>query len=527
MSLGTAISRVTGYLRILALAAALGATKTTIFKGVEVRIADSYNLANIMPNMIYELIMGGVLSSLFIPIFIEYFTKEGEEEAWKVASIITNIGLLLLGLVTFLGFFFSYYLVRLQTILVSTQAITLANFFFKIFIFQIIFYGFCAIFTGILNSYRHFTMPAFAPIFNNIVVILTVVFFYLPLSRTNPHLALTFLALGTTLGVAIMALVQLPPLIKIGIRYQPAFNLFHPAVRKMALLGLPIMGYVITNMIGLTVSNNLAFQFRGGVTAYQYSWQFFQFPYGIFDVSISTALFPELSEHIARADLKKFKEVLSLGVRATGFIIIPAAVFLLVLNRQLIAVLLQHGHFDQYATQITAPVLAFFALGLFSFCAYMFLTRTYYSMQDSRTPLLTNSIGVPLNIILNIIFVRNFGVKGLALGHAITYTFTMTLLFYLLRKRIGSLGGRQILTSLGKFALSASLMGAVSYSVVRVISKLNLPSLAIQSLQLIGAFLLGISIYLFFNYLFKSEELIYLKKIGLRLVPFYGGESLR
>lgn len=515
MSIATTISRITGYLRIASLAYALGI----------LRIADSYNLANVMPNMTYELVIGGVLSSLFIPIFIEYLVQGDKDEAWYVASSVFNITTLLLATVTIFGILASFPIIRTQTLLVPSQvkSIQLVNFFFKFFIPQIIFYGFCAIFTGLLNSHKRFTIPAIAPVLNNLTVIATVFLFYQPLMKNNPQLAVTSLAIGTTLGVISMALIQIPPLLKIGIHYKPVLDFSHPAVRQLGRLSLPILGYVTANMVGLTVTNNLAYKFPGGITAYQYSWQFFQLPYGIFAVAIATAIFPTLSEYASRKDFDNFRRNFSLGVRSTAFITIPAAAVLVVLSRPIVQLFLQRGHFSSEATRLTAPVLSLFALGLFSFSTYMFLTRTFYSLQDTQILLKTNAIGVPFNICVNLILIKFLGVKGLALGHALTYTFTMSLLFWLLRRRLGTIDGKKILVSVSKILAASLVTGGVTY-----FARTYLPSLLAspgrwpywragsflsQASQLSLSLLLATIVYISLVYLMGVEEIKYVRQV--------------
>jgi putative peptidoglycan lipid II flippase len=509
MSVATSISRVTGYLRVAILAYALGIQ----------RLADSYNLANTMPNMVYELLMGGILSSLFVPVFVEHLVKGDRQEASYVASAVANLTLLILFVFAGVGIILSFPLVRTQTLLVpgGEASVKLASFFFKFFAPQIVFYGLGAIFTGILHSHKRFAAPAFAPILNNLLVMATVLLFFLPNLRSNPDFALVALALGTTLGVASMSLIQVPSLLRVGLRYSLVLDLRHPSVRKLGSLAVPVLGYVVANQIGLTVSNNLAYQFRGGITAYQYSWYLFQLPYGIFAVSITTALFPGLSEHAAKKDFGGLRESLSLGIRSIGFVIIPAAVALVALSSPLVRLLYQHGRFDLQATRYTAPILTFFAVGLFSFSTYMFLTRAFYSLQDTKTPMKTNALGVPLNIAANLLLIQYLGVRGLALGHALTYTFTAGILLYLLRQRIGYLDGKRITYAVLRFLAASLVMVIPSFFVFSWLeSRLDVSAIPGQVLQLLATGVVALSLYLAANYFMGSPELRSLWRIARR-----------
>ncbi len=496
MSIITMGSRITGYVRIAALAYALGTT----------RIADSYALANNMPNMLYELFAGGILSSLFIPIFIEYFAQQKEDEAWEVASIVLNLTTVALVVVAIGAAVLAYPLVRLQTLTVKATDAELATYFFRFFAWQVIFYGFCAIFTGLLNSFRRFAAPMVSPLANNIFVIAVIFGLYVPLRDSNPQLALMLLALGTTLGVVIMAAVQVPSLIRIHPRFRWTFNWRHPAIRKIFVLAGPVLAYVISNMIGLTVQQNLAFRFPGGVAAWTYAWVFFQLPYGIFAVSISTAIFPELSEQWTRGNTDGFKRSISQGLRMTAFIVLPCAAALLSLSTPVLATAIQYGLFDPKATSYTAPILSFMALGLTSFAIYMFMTKAFYSIQDTATPMKTNILGVPLNVGLNLVFVRLLGVKGLALGLALTYTFTSALLVYRLRKRVGPLGGRYLSLSIGRQVAAATLMAAVAFGLAHAVTYSTLGGRLLSVAQLAAGGLGGLVGYVLASFALGSDE---------------------
>lgn len=512
MSVGTIISRITGFVRVAVLAYALGAS----------RLADSYNLANVMPNMIYELIMGGILSSLFIPIFMEYLTKEDKNEAWHIASVITNIMLIFLTSMVIIGILFPYPFVFTQTFLVSKSSVHLietVSFFFRFFIIQIIFYGFCAIFTGLLNSHKHFTAPALAPILNNVIVIAAVMFFYLPFYKSNPDFAVIALAVGTTLGVVSMALVQIPPLFKIGVRYKPVLDFSHPAVRKLGRLSVPVIIYVVLNQIGLTVTHNLAYKFKGGVTALAYSFNFFQLPYGIFAVAIATALFPNLSDYANKKNFQKYRETFSLGIRSTAFVMVLASAFFMALSRPIIRLFLGHGQFDAAAVKLASAVLFYFAIGLFFFAAYMFLIKAFYSLQDSKTPTIVNAVGVPFNIAANIVLVKYIGVSGLALGNTLTYFFTMGILFVLIKRRLGVIDGKKIFLSTLKFLVAGFIAGFTAYFVSKFTAgSIGIDNMVKQSIQIGLSFVVSLGVYFLVNYILAAEEVYVLKDITQRFL---------
>ncbi len=477
MAVGTAISRITGFLRYAALAYVLGLT----LRFGQTHLPSTYNLANSLPNMIYDLVMGGIIASLFIPVFVEYLSTRSREEAWYIASSVTNISLIVLSIVTVLGIIASPLIIRLMTAFgaygsgaSSTAAVRdQAVFFLRFFMPQIIFYGLSAIFGGLLNSHRHFTAPAFAPIANNLVVIGTViVFHFLPGPRDN-NLHLAVLGAGTTLGVMAQALVQVPVLFRIGIRYTPVIDFRHPAIRKIGRLAIPLVGYVLLWQVGTWFVFALAIQVDGGVPSYQYAQMFFQLPYGIFAVSIITAIFPALSEYAALKRRSRFKDTLNMGIRSTLLIIVPCCIVYLTLSEPIVRFLLQRGFFKAGDTELLSGVLFFFALGLIPYSIDMLLTKTFYSMQDTKTPMIINCFVVAINIGANAIFFRLWGVKGLALGFTTAYFFSMLIDATVLRLRLGRLGGRRLLATVTKTLVAAAAMALVIYGSSCMIANLH------------------------------------------------------
>lgn len=507
MSFVSAISRVTGLLSILIVARAFGALDY---------LQDSYNLANVMPNMLFELVAGGILTSIFIPVLVERIIHD-REQSWDLASNITTISTIFLVMVAAFGTLFSHYFVRAQTFLVPTKTVDISNvdFFFKFFIWEIVFYGLTAVFNGILVAHKKFAAPAYAPIFNNLVVIATVLFVFTPLKQSNPDLALLSLAVGTTLGIAAMAAIQIPALRSLGWRYRPLVDFSDPAVRKLGILALPVLAYVLSNQIGLTVANALSWKFEGGISAFTYSWRFFQMPYGLLAVSISTVLFPGLSQSSALDDIDSFKQTLGLAVAATAFVMIPVSVYFALLSPETIG--LFTAFFGRAGVAQISGVMSLFMVGLLPFSLFMLLNRVFYALQDSRTPMLVNAVGVPLNIALDFALVSALGVAGLALAHSLTYLFTMGLMFWALRGRIGAMNGRALFRSAARFTLISAPAGAIMYLVGILMAGLHWPRPEVGHLAVLAAAgLTGGVVYLALSKVFGSTEVDMLRGIIAR-----------
>ncbi|MEN6429312.1 MAG: murein biosynthesis integral membrane protein MurJ [Coriobacteriales bacterium] len=489
MSVSTAVSRISGFVRTWAMAYALGLTA----------IADSYDIANNLPNMIFELLAGGVLSSVFIPLFMEKLQSEGDQKAARFASSVLTLIIAVLGVVALAGTIWPEPFVRTQTLTVSPEKAALATHLFRFFAVQIVFYGAGLVFTGVLNSYRKFLAPAVAPIFNNIVVIVAILGFYVPFRDTRPDLAIAGLAVGTTLGVLAMALVQVPSLIKLGFRYTARVDWHDPALAKVAAKMGPTLVYVVTNLVTVSARTNFAVATgEGGQAALRYAWQFYQLPYGIFAVALATAIFPELAERANAHDMAGFKAIFSRGLRATIVLIVPLATMLGVLARPIIT-LYRAGRFTAEDVPVVAGVLTWWAAGLFFFAAYMFVLKTFYSLQDTRTPMFTNIFASAIQVALYAILttgawgVTPLGITGIPIADGIFYALHLTALTLLLRRRIGGFDLRGITGTFARVLAASAIGGAAAYGVLRLTASLGSGAGFIVQLLLAGAAGLGIT----------------------------------
>jgi putative peptidoglycan lipid II flippase len=457
MSFSTALSRVTGFVRTWATAYALGVTA----------LAASYGVANNIPNMVFELVAGGVITSLFIPIFLERLQRNGSDDAWRYASSLFNLTVLVLGVVSILGIVFAEQVVRTQTFRISVEEAQLATAFFRFFSIQIVAYGAGAVISGLLNAQRRFLWPALGPVFNNLVVIVTLLGVYVPLYPRDPELAFVLLAIGTSLGVFVMFGVQIPSLIRSGVRYVPTIDLSHPAMRAMGKMAVPTVLYVVTNIVAVSFRNAFAFEVSpAGPATLMYAWMFYQLPYGIFAVALATAIFTELSESAGREDWERFTYRFRSGLRATALIIIPMAALLIALSRPLIT-LYRAGRFTAEDIPLVAEVLVWWAAGLFFFASFMFVLKTFYSLKDTRTPALVNlgltvvQIALYAALTTGVAGWAGLGLKGIPIADGIFFLLSVTALGTILSRRIGGFDAGGIVWLVVRVAL-ASLVGAAA-----------------------------------------------------------------
>jgi putative peptidoglycan lipid II flippase len=509
MSVGTALSRVTGFLRLTAMAFAIGVT--------EDRLNDAYTYANTTPNIIYELALGGILSSVFVPVFVEWLQQRGRDQAAEVAHRVLTLTVVVLSAIMLIGIAAAPLVIRLYTVGVAPgpekeQLQALASFFLRFFMPQIVFYGIGAVATGLLNAHRRFAAPMFAPILNNLIVVGTFLAFSAMPGPAHPADLATgaqklVLAVGTTLGVVTMTAALWPSLRRTGYRFRWRAGWRHQGVLRIGHLAKWTIVYVVVNQLGYLVVMLLAAPDTGDYAAYTAAFIFFQLPHAIFTVSIFTALLPAMSSRWADGDVAGFRRYLSQGIRATAFIVVPAAFGYLVLARPIVRLALEHGVATAASTETVASILVFFSIGLFSFSAFQLLLRAFYSMQDTRTPASINIAAVGLNTVLNLALYPLMGVRGLALGHAAAYTFGAVAMLAVIRRRVGGLDGRRTLAGVARVAAGAAVTAAAAWAVARWIGgAVDLDTLAGQAVQVGAAVLAGMLVFLAAALIFRMDE---------------------
>ncbi len=457
ISAATVLSRVTGYVRLSAQAAVLGV-------GV---VADAYALAILLPSLIYELFLGGILYSIFIPVLVDRMTSHGGEDARRLTSALFTLVLPLMALLTLLGVIFAGPLVALVGAWSPSGAISptdarqttdLAVLLFRIFALQMLFYGVSTIATGVLQAHRRFFLPTFAPVLNNLIIVASFVAYFF-LQEGDRETAVYVLALGVTVGVAVMALALVPTMLSLG--YRPRPQLGHPALLPTARLAGPMVVLVAASVGFQLLAARLATGF-GAYAELTYAFTVFSLPYGIFVVAIATALMPELSEKHSRGDVEDYRDTLSFGLRTIVFVVVPSTVGLVVLAEPIVGVLYQRLNFGPEATQRVATLLIAYSVGLLGYSAYFFLVRAFYSRQNTKTPAILNvgilfayaALAYGLSYLL--------GAVGVVLALSIAYAVLALLALGATRREIGRIDGRHLLTSLAKILTAGGAMYAVA-----------------------------------------------------------------
>ncbi len=460
VGLGTALSRVTGFLRVAAIAYAIGAGA----------LAGTYSYANETPNMLYELLLGGVLTATLVPQFVRHVERDDDE----AVNAIMTVAMTALVVVSVAGVLLAPYIVKLFTLRAEGASRAaqqdVATTLVRLFMPQMLFYGFTALATALLNAHRRFVAAAFAPMLNNIVVI--AIFLSLPrlvdgpitLDRVRDDTALLLtLGLGTTAGIAAVAVALFPALRWAGVRLRPVFAWRHRAVITMARLSGWTVGYVIANQIALWIVLVLANGRDGGPFIYLSAYAFFQLPHGLLAVSLMTTIAPEMASAAERRNLNALRERLSFGLRLTTFVIVPCAAAFISLARPIVVALLQRGAFSAGDAQVVAHTIAAFSVGLVPFSIYLFSLRAFYSVHDTRTPFQLNCVENALNIALAFPLYYAFGVPGLALAFSGAYGGAALLTLAVLHRRLGDLDGRRFGSTLTRSLAAGGVVALVTW----------------------------------------------------------------
>lgn len=452
MSIATLGSRITGLLRTWVMAFALGNTVVT----------SAYQVANNMPNVIYELVAGGLLAAAFVPVYLlQKEVKDGDNGS-SFASTMLNLCIVVLGILSLLATFFAPAVIATQTFTISNTAeVTQQSvFFFRIFAFQIVFYGIGGVITGILNANRVFFLPALAPALNNVVVIVSFLV-YIPLAASSLELANLMLAVGTTLGVIVQFVIQIPALHKAGFVYQPKINLRDPALFEALKIALPTFLYIVGTMIAFSCRNAFSLQASSvGPSTLLYAWMWYQLPYGVVAVSLSRTMFTEMSEDFAKENMPALRGHVQSGISSTLLLIVPLAALMFVLSVPIIQIF-QAGAFSAKDVAFVSYVLKSWLISLPFYSVLMYLYNVYASIRRFGMFTIVSTVGVAVQVALYAWLCQDglFGVAGVCYADFIYYTGCCLILLIVLRKLIGAYEITEIVLNCIK-VLIASVIGA-------------------------------------------------------------------
>jgi putative peptidoglycan lipid II flippase len=336
--------------------------------------------------------------------------------------------------------------------------------------------GLTAYFMGVLNSLKHFALPAFGPCLMNIALIASIIWLY-------PRVGIIGLAIGVLLGGALQLLLNIPAMRKKGMSMDLKDGFSHPAVRRIGKLLVPRMMGTAVYQINIFVDTILAsfssLVGAGGVAALYYANRLIQFPLAIFGLALAQAALPRMSQEFVTNDIGRFKDTLSFSLRVVFLIMLPSSIGLAILGKPIVRILFERGEFTAYSTSITSSAVLFYSIGIFAYGGIKLLVSSFYSMHDTMTPVKTAFAAVIINIIFSLTLVWPLKLGGLALATSISATFNFIALYVLLEKRIGDIGTRQIADSFLRALLASIAMAAVLAVILKCTPDFNMISLLI------------------------------------------------
>jgi len=490
VSFGTAISRVFGYIRDMLVAYLFGAGM----------FADAFYAAFRIPNLVRRMLGEGSFSPALIPVFSEYLHTKPKEEAQKLIDVVFTILTLLLIVITVLGMFFSPLLVKIIAYGFTSDpdklqlTIDLTRLMFPFLLFICL----AAMLQALLNTLNSFFIPAFAPANLSFAEIIYVLAIAPLLSPSNQIKGLAISVIFGGLGHFIM---QYPTFKQLGWKLRFNFNFNHPGVKKIALLMIPsVIGISVDQINSFVDTICASFLGDGSITVLYYSNRLMQLPLAIFGLAMATVSLPLMSKAVAQNNIDEMKQTLNFSIRFSIIALLPATVGLMVIGMPVVQVLFERGKFDRFATIITNQALFYYVLGLPAYAISKVLANTFFSFQDTKTPVKIAFVVMFMHVLLCVALMRVLGVGGLALATAVCSYINVIMLAHKLRLRIGRMGIKTIMVSTAKGLAASAVMGLISYEIIQ----LNFAPLFIS---LIISILAGIVSFIVVAKLLKSPEI--------------------
>ena len=455
MTVLTIVSRVTGFIRTWAMAAAIGMSL----------LSSSYQVANNLPNMLYELVMGGMLVTAFLPVYMGVRREQGREASNEYVGNLLGILLLLLGGISVLGTVFAPGFIWTQSFLSGDGgSMDTAAFMFRFFAIQILFYGLGSVFSGVLNAHRDYFWSTFAPVLNNVIVIASFMGFAPVSAQFGEQAGIILIAVGTTLGVFVQMACQIPALGKHGVHPHIHIDFKDPALRQTIALGIPTLLATVCMFVSTSITNAAALvvQPETGPSVIAYARLWYTLPYALIAASLSTALYTELSHDAQEKDYDSVRTGISRGVAQMLFFLIPFAMYLIVFARPLNMIYCA-GKFDESGVALVSEFLIYLALSLPLYGVVVLMQKSFSALLDMKPYsryCLYSAIGQAGSVLLFGV-VLGYGMPAIALSYVVDYVVLVGCSLWWLRRRLHGLQVKSILHG-GFFGLLFGGLGAAA-----------------------------------------------------------------
>ena len=452
--------------------------------------AKAFYVASRIPRVFFDVVFASAIAACFIPVFSEYLTQKGKQEAFRFGGNFLSVMTLLTALLTGLGILFAEPLVTLFADGYDAQTAALAASLTRVMFPTVLFTGVAFSFVGVLQSLGEFNVPALISVVSNLVIIL----YYLTLDQ---QFGIYGLAVAFLVGWFLQAAVQVPSLRRLGFRYRPGLELRSEGMRKVFALMLPVMVSTWVQPINLTINSKFGSRlYEGaGVSAIEFSTNLYLVIAGVFVLSVTNVIFPKLSRLTAQHQEEAFRDTLRQTVHGSLFFVLPMAAGLMLLARPLVSFLYGGGEFDEFSVSITSQALVWVSLGMVGYGLQNILSRSYFAKQDGRTPLVAGAVSILTNLGLCMVLTEPLGVAGLAISSTVSSTLYAILLLVPLELRGEGVLSRAFLGDFGKMLLAAVGMSAAVWLARTGLESL-LPAGKLGEVVLLGlCAALGVAVY--------------------------------
>jgi putative peptidoglycan lipid II flippase len=511
MAAGTTLSRLSGFARVLAVGWVLG----------QGGLADAYNQANTVPNTIYELLLGGVLSATLLPVLMQSLSRNDDpQDADAIPATVTFLTVLLAA-ATVLFWLAAPAIIHFYFLLKSSGSSgsaekALATTWLRLFTPQLLFIGLITITTALLNARRRFGAVAFSPILANVVTIaaLVVADHLIPhgsvQAYTNNGAAIAIVGIGTTAGYVVQLAAQVPALFRAGIPLRLRWYPGHPALRTIGRLSGWTVGAVVANQVSFTLVTVLALaRGNGNYSAFANAYAFMLLPHAVLAVSIAYAVAPDLAELWSDGDHDGFAVRTSHALRVTALLVLPAGAGYALLARPVVVVALAHGNLSVASAHLTASLLVIFAIGLPGFSTYLLLMRAFQSKQDTRSMFWLYALENGLTVLFAVALYPHYGIRGLTAAWIGSYTLTLPFAWWRLRR------SAKIEIPLGWWARAAGATGIMAVAVGALLRLLPSPaSLPLSVGRLCVVVVAGAAVFGLAARTLRIRELASLRPLG-------------
>lgn len=463
--------------------------------------ASAFYTASRIPRVFFDAVFASAITSCFIPVFSEYLTKKGREEAFRFSGRFITVMALLTAVLSGLGMAFAGPLVALFADGYDSHTAALAASLTRVMFPTVLFTGIAFSFVGILQSLGEFNIPALISVVSNCVVIL----YYLILDRT---FGVYGLAAAFLVGWLLQAVVQVPSLRRKGFRYDPGLDIRSEGMRKVLALMLPVMVSTWVQPINLTINSKFGSRLYGGagVSAIEYSTNLYLVIAGVFVLSVTNVIFPKLSRLSAGEEAGEFQKTLRTAMHASLFVVLPMMAGLMVISRTLVSFIYGGGEFDEFSIRITAQGLFWASLGMAGFGVQNILSRAYFARQEGKVPLVAGAVSIGVNILLCMLLTKVLEVAGLAVASAVSSTVYALLLALPLERRGEGVLSRAFLTDLLKMLLATAAMALCARGAMGVAVRL-LSGKAGELFSLCAAAGAGVAVYVLASLALGLEEI--------------------